>query len=105
MRKLGLGIKLREGALQVLETLAEHPGEIVTREELQKKLWPANTPFDFDQDLDRAIDEVREALGDSPVRPSFIELLDRQGYRFAVPVEWAEAGTPQTIGRYRVRRR
>jgi len=105
LRKQGLGIKLQESALQVLEVLTEHPGELVTREDLQKKLWPLDTPTDFRQNLDRAIDEVREALGDSVDRPRFIEVLDGRGYRFAVPVEWVDAGTPQTIGRYRIKER
>ena len=77
----------------------------MTREELQKKLWPLDTPTDFRQNLDRAIDEVREALGDSTDRPRFIEVLDGRSYRFAVPVEWVDAGTPQTIGRYRIEER
>jgi len=102
LRKQGLAITLQERASQVLEMLAEHPGEIVTREELQRKLWPGNTPVDFEQRLDRAVDEVREALGDSPNRPRFIEALDCGSYRFTVPVEWADAGIARTIGRYRV---
>ena len=102
LRKQGLGIKLQDRALQVLEMLAEHPGLVVTREELQEKLWPASTPVDFKERVDQAIDEVREALGDSPDRPRFIEVLDGRRYRFTVPVEWAGATTTQTIGRFRV---
>jgi DNA-binding winged helix-turn-helix (wHTH) protein len=103
LRKHGLGIKLQESALQVLEMLAEHPGVVVTREELQKKLWPASTSVDFEACVDQAIDEVRKALGDSPDRPRFIEVLDGRGYRFTVPVEWPDTGTTQTIGRFRVK--
>ena len=57
LRKHGLGIKLQESALQVLEMLAEHPGVVVTREELQKKLWPVSTSVDFEGCVDQAIDE------------------------------------------------
>ena len=103
LRKQGLGIKLQDRALQVLEMLAEHPGLVVTREELQEKLWPASTPVDFKERVDQAIDEVREALGDSPDRPRFIEVLDGRRYRFTVPVEWPDTGTTQTIGRFRVK--
>ena len=103
LRKQGLGIKLQERALQVLEMLAEYPGLMVTREELKEKLWSASAPVDFEECVDQAINEVREALGDSPDRPRFIEVVDGRRYRFTVPVEWADAGTTQTIGRFRVK--
>ena len=102
LRKQGLGIKLQERALQVLGMLAEYPGLMVTREELKEKLWSASAPVDFEECVDQAINEVREALGDSPDRPRFIEVVDGRRYRFTVPVEWADAGTTQTIGRFRL---
>ena len=103
LRKQGLGIKPQERALQVLEMLAEYPGLMVTREELKEKLWSASAPVDFEECVDQAINEVRGALGDSPERPRFIEVLDGRGYRFTVPVEWPDTGTTQTIGRFRVK--
>jgi len=60
----------------------EHPGELVTREELQKRLWPADTFVDFDRGLNAAINRVREALGDSAENPRFVEILPRRGHRF-----------------------
>ena len=68
LRKHGLRIRLQEQPFQVLAMLLEHPGEVVTREELQKKLWPADTFVDFDHGLNKAINKLREALGDSGAR-------------------------------------
>jgi DNA-binding winged helix-turn-helix (wHTH) protein len=102
LRRQGLGIELPERPFQVLEMLLEHNGAIVTRDELHEKLWPADTPSDFDQGLDRAIDEIRVALGESPDQQRFITTLERRGYRFVAAVERVDAGTAQTIGRYRI---
>ena len=71
--------------------LLERPGEVVPREELQKRLWPGDTFVDFDRGLNRAINKLREALGDSSGSPRFIETVPRRGYRFIAPVEIAEA--------------
>jgi hypothetical protein len=68
----------------------EHPGELVTREELQKRLWPADTFVHFDRGLNAAINRVREALGDSAENPRFVEILPRRGYRFIGQVDRAE---------------
>jgi DNA-binding winged helix-turn-helix (wHTH) protein len=87
LRKQGLRIKLQEQPLQVLAMLLQHPGEVVTREELQKKLWPADTFVDFDHGLNKAITKIREALGDSADCPRFIETIPRRGYRFIAPVD------------------
>lgn len=87
LRKSGLRIKLQDQPFQVLVMLLERPGEIVTREELQSRLWPADTFVDFDHSLNSAIKKLREALGDRPENPRFIETLHRRGYRFVAPVE------------------
>ena len=66
--------------------LLEHPGQVVTREELQKRLWPADTFVDFDHSLGTAIGKLRQALGDSAQNPRFVETLGGRGYRFIAPV-------------------
>jgi len=87
LRKHGIRIKLRgEQPFQVLSILLEHPGEVITREELCKKLWPADTFVDFEHSLATAIGKIREALGDSADNPRYIETLPRRGYRFIANV-------------------
>jgi DNA-binding winged helix-turn-helix (wHTH) protein len=71
--------------------LLEHSGELVTREELQRKLWPADTFVDFDTSLNSAIKKLRDALADSAEEPRYIETVPRRGYRFIAHVE----GTPK----------
>ena len=93
LRKSGLRIKLQEQPFQVLSMLLEHPGEIVHREDLRAKLWPADTFVDFEHGLNAAINKLREALGDSADNPRFVETLHRRGYRFIYPVA-APALTP-----------
>jgi Tol biopolymer transport system component/DNA-binding winged helix-turn-helix (wHTH) protein len=87
LRKRGLRVKLQDQPLQLLVMLLERPGEIVSREELQRRLWPADTFVDFDHSLNSAIKKLREALGDQAENPRFIETLHRRGYRFIAPVE------------------
>jgi DNA-binding winged helix-turn-helix (wHTH) protein len=87
VRKDGLKVKLAEQPFQVLVALLEHPGEVVTREELQQKLWSNDTFVDFDNSLNKAIKKIREALGDSADNPRFVQTLARRGYRFIAPVE------------------
>lgn len=82
LRKSGVRIRLQEQPFQVLASLLERPGEVVTREELRQKLWPADTFVDFDHSLNTAINKLREALGDSASSPRYIETLARRGYRF-----------------------
>jgi TolB-like protein/DNA-binding winged helix-turn-helix (wHTH) protein/Flp pilus assembly protein TadD len=93
LRKHGLRVRLQEQPFQVLALLLEHPGEVVTREELQKKLWPADTFVDFDHGLNKAINKLRESLGDSAESPRFVETIARRGYRFLAEVKVAE-GAP-----------
>ena len=82
LRKDGTRVKLAEQPFSVLALLLAQPGEVVTREELQQKLWPADTFVDFDRGLNKAINRLREALGDSADAPRFIETLPKRGYRF-----------------------
>ncbi len=85
LRKHGIRIKLREQPFQILLMLLERPGEVVTREELRAKLWPADTFVDFDHGLNAAVNKLREALGDSAEAPRYVETLPRRGYRFIGP--------------------
>ena len=86
LSKHGLKISLREKSFQVLEALLEHPGEVVTREELQRRLWRNEVFVDFDNNLNTAIARLREALCDSAEHPHFIETLPKRGYRFLAKV-------------------
>ena len=90
LRKHGLRVRLQEQPFQVLAMLLDQPGEVVTREELQKKLWPADTFVDFDHGLNKAINKIREALSDSAESPRFVETVARRGYRFLAEVKVAD---------------
>jgi cholera toxin transcriptional activator len=94
LRKHGNRVRLQEQPFQVLAMLLERPGELVTREELRQKLWPADTFVDFDHSLNTAINKLRETLGDSSNSPRFIETLPRRGYRFIAPVTMDEPALP-----------
>jgi TolB-like protein/DNA-binding winged helix-turn-helix (wHTH) protein/Flp pilus assembly protein TadD len=85
LTKRGLRVRLQEQPFQVLAMLLERPGELVTREELQKKLW-GQTVVDFDHGLNKAVNKIREALGDSAENPRFVETVARRGYRFLADV-------------------
>src|ERR1700758_1844192 len=87
LRKSGVKLRLQGQPYQVLVLLLERAGEVVTREELQQKLWPSDTFVDFDHSLNTAINKVRDALGDSASSPRYVETLARRGYRFIAPVE------------------
>jgi len=80
-------IHLQEKPFQILKVLLEHPGEMVTREELRQKLWSTDVFVDFDRGLKTAISKLRRALGDSADRPRLVETLPRRGYRFVAPIE------------------
>ena len=96
LRKSGVKLRLQGQPFQVLALLLERAGDVVTREELQQKLWPSDTFVDFDHSLNTAINKVREALGDSASSPRYVETLARRGYRFIAPVQAPEE-TPQQI--------
>lgn len=93
LRRSGSKVRLQDQPFQVLALLLERPGQLVTREELHARLWPADTFVDFDHGLNAAIKRLRDALGDSAENPRFVETLARRGYRFLAPVN----RTPQEI--------
>src|SRR5579864_4962776 len=86
LRKAGIRIRVQQQPLRLLEILLEHPGEVVTREELRHRMWPDASFGDFDQAVNVAIAKLRAALGDSADNPRFVETLPRRGYRFIAPV-------------------
>lgn len=86
LRKNGARIRLQEQPFQVLAALLERGGQVVTREELRQRIWPADTFVDFDHSLNTAVNKIREALGDSASSPRFVETLARRGYRFIAPL-------------------
>src|SRR5215472_12807406 len=87
IRKHGVRLRLPAQSFQILRMLLERSGELVTREDLQKALWPSDTFVDFDHGLNAAVNRLREVLGDSADRPVFIETLPRRGYKFIAPIE------------------
>ena len=89
LRKNGARIRLQEQPFQVLVALLENSGQVVTRDYLREKIWPADTFVDFDHSLNTAVNKIRESLGDSASSPRFVETLARRGYRFIAPVEGA----------------
>jgi TolB-like protein len=86
LRRQGVKVKLQEQPFLLLQILLEHPGEIVTREELQKRIWRSDTFVDFEQGLNNAAKRLREALSDPADAPRFIETIPRRGYRFIVSI-------------------
>jgi DNA-binding winged helix-turn-helix (wHTH) protein/Tol biopolymer transport system component len=96
LRKNGTRIKLQDQPFRVLQLLLERPGEIVTREDLREKLWPADTFVEFDHSLNTAIQKIRQALGDSANTPRFLETIPKVGYRFLAPVNSPPPASEQT---------
>src|SRR5713226_7290587 len=94
LRKHGIKIRLQEQPFLILQTLLETPGQIVTSEELQKKIWPEDTFVDFDHGLHAAVNRLRQALGDAADSPRFVETVARRGYRFIGQVQVPAAETP-----------
>ena len=86
LRRKGFKVKLQQQPFQVLAMLLDHAGDVVAREELQSKLWAADTTIDFDHGLNKAINKIRNALGDSAENPHFVETVGRRGYRFIAAV-------------------
>lgn len=97
LRKHGLRIKLQDQPLQILVLLLENPGEVVTREQLRDRLWPADTFVDFDHSLNSAVKKLRQALSDDADVPRFIETLPRRGYRFIAPLRKGAEAPPAII--------
>ena len=87
LRKQGVRIKLNAQPFQVLLLLLGHPGQLLTREEISRDLWPDGTFVDSEHGVNSAVNRIREALGDTASNPRFIETLARRGYRFVAPVE------------------
>ena len=103
VRKSGNRIKLQDQPFKVLEILLERPGSLVTREELQTRIWPEETYGDFDHAVNVAVGKLRMALGDSADNPCFIETVPRRGYRFVAtldcePVEAPPEPPPDSAG-------
>jgi DNA-binding winged helix-turn-helix (wHTH) protein/Tol biopolymer transport system component len=98
LRKGGTRIRLQDQPFQVLKALVEKPGEVVTREELQQRLWPRDTFVDFEDGLSTAVKKIRRALGDSAANPRFVETLPKRGYRFVVPVAVLPVEGPEVPG-------
>jgi TolB-like protein/DNA-binding winged helix-turn-helix (wHTH) protein len=99
LRRAGVKVRLQDQPFRVLAVLVEHPGQVITREELRQRVWPRNVYVDFDQGLNNAIKKIREALGDSADSPRLIETVARHGYRFiatvsAMPVRSAQPRFP-----------
>ena len=86
LRRQGLKIRLQDQPFRLLVLLLERAGDVVTREEVREKLWPADTYVDFDHSLNTAVRKLREALGDAAEAPRYVETLARRGYRFIAPV-------------------
>jgi DNA-binding winged helix-turn-helix (wHTH) protein/Tol biopolymer transport system component len=93
----GQRVALQEQPFRILAMLLERPGEVVTREEVRKQLWPEGTFVDFDEGLDTALKKLRYALGDSAQNPTFIETIPRRGYRFVAPVTNGDFLRPQVV--------
>jgi TolB-like protein/DNA-binding winged helix-turn-helix (wHTH) protein/tetratricopeptide (TPR) repeat protein len=94
LRKSGLKVKLQDQPLRALIVLVEHAGQVVTREELQQRVWPTDVYVTFDQGLNNAIKKVRDALGDSAENPRFVETIAKRGYRFIAPISVG----PEAVG-------
>src|SRR5262249_18067603 len=118
LRRNGIKIRVPDQSIQVLAMLLEHPGEVVTREEVHQRLWPNGTIVEFDHSINAAIKRLRQALEDSAEAPQYVETLPRLGYRFigsvgqappaeeAVPSDEPEASPGElegeTVSHYRI---
>ena len=94
LRRSGVRVRVQSQPFKLLAALLEEPGEVVSRESLQQKLWGADTTVDFDHSLGIAVNKLREALGDSAENPRFIETLAKRGYRFIAPVKVIDSHAP-----------
>jgi DNA-binding winged helix-turn-helix (wHTH) protein len=92
LRRQGLRVKLNTQPFQVLLMLLDRPGQLLTREEISRELWPDGTFVDYEHGVNSAVNRIREALGDTAASPRFLETLARRGYRFIAPVERVEFG-------------
>jgi cholera toxin transcriptional activator len=98
LRKHGLPIKLHAQPFQLLLMLLERPSELVTREEMRRRLWGEDTFVDFDHGLSSAVNKIREALQDSASRPRYVETVPGKGYRFIAPVSQVSSPQSRSVG-------
>jgi DNA-binding winged helix-turn-helix (wHTH) protein len=105
LRKRGIRVKLQDQPLQILFLLIECAGEVVTREQIQKKLWCVDTFVDFENSINGAVRRLRDALGDTSENPRFVETVARHGYRFVAPVSRHPATSRIAQDQSRERRR
>jgi TolB-like protein/DNA-binding winged helix-turn-helix (wHTH) protein/Tfp pilus assembly protein PilF len=103
LSKNGIRVRLSQQPLQVLSVLVERPGEVVSRKDLHKLLWSSDVFVDFDHGLNKSIQKLRDALGDSPESPRYIETIPRTGYRFIAPVTEASRNRPSAQAEVPVR--
>ncbi|MGH9527917.1 MAG: winged helix-turn-helix domain-containing protein, partial [Terriglobales bacterium] len=94
LRRHGRAVCLRGQPFQILALLLAHPGELVRREDLRRELWPDHTFVDFDRGLNKAVNKLRNTLGDDAEKPRYIATVPRHGYRFIAPVEAVLAAPP-----------
>ena len=97
LRRQGLRVKLQDQPLRLLMILLERPGEVVTREDLQTRLWDRDVFVDFDHSLNKAVNKLRDALGDTADNPRFVETVARRGYRFIAPVQALGDEAPEPL--------
>ena len=105
LRRQGVRVRMHAQPFQVLMMLVERPGEVVTREEISRELWPDGTFVDYEHGVNSAVNRVREALGDKANSPRFVETLARKGYRFVAPVERIGEAVVAEVGVVEVSRR
>jgi len=91
-------VRLPEQPFLILTMLLEHPGAVVTREEIRRRLWPNDTIVEFEHSISAAMNRLRQALGDSADSPRYVETVARRGYRLLVTVEWEVVATPAGVG-------
>src|SRR5436190_21426557 len=97
LRKSGLRVRIQDQPLRILQVLMERQGELVSREELQGLLWPADTFVDFERSLNAAVGKLRQTLNDSADHPRYIETVARKGYRFIMPITESKADSAPQI--------
>src|ERR1043165_4251338 len=90
LKRHGIPLKLQDQPFRILSILLQHPGEIISREELRNRLWPDGTFVEFDGSLNTALMKLRAALNDDPENPRFVETVPKKGYRFIAPVQFQE---------------
>jgi len=95
LRRQGIRVKLNTQPFQMLMLMLSRPGELVTREDITRELWPEGTFVDFEHGVNSAVNRIREALGDKANNPRFVETVARRGYRFVAPVERMDRGVEQ----------